>query len=134
MGLPTFQPPTHDVISAPFWTAIAEGRIELPRCSDCGKWQWYPDDLGADCEGATLVWEPVAETGVVYAATRVVRAFLPGGRDDVPFVVGFVELDGVEGVRLVSNLIDNGTVSIGSRVRASFIETSAGHHLVFIAE
>ena len=134
MGLPSYPPPVEYGAAAPFWTAIGEGRIEMPRCSSCHAWQWYPDDLGADCDGATLVWEEVARTGTVYAATRVVRAFLPNGRNDVPFVVGFVELDGVDGVRLVANLIDDGTVPIGSRVRASFVDAGDRLHLVFVAE
>ena len=79
-------------------------------------------------------WEEVATTGTVYTATRVERAFLPGGQADVPFTVAFVELDGVEGVRLVTNLADG--VGIGDRVRADFVDHDGhdGHrHLVFVA-
>ena len=106
MGLPHSAPPVGDELSAPFWAAIEERRIVLPRCSVCGRWQWYPDEAGCDCPGATLRWEEVAPTGTVYTATRVERAFLPGGQADVPFTVAFIELDGVEGMRLVANLAD----------------------------
>jgi uncharacterized OB-fold protein len=134
MNLPHFEPPSDDDVAAPFWAAINDGHIELPRCTGCGRWQWYPDDAGADCPGESLRWETVASSGTVHTATRVERAFLPGGRDDVPFVVGFVELDGVDGVRLVANVVDDGTVAIGSRVEASFVPLGDRRHLVFVAQ
>jgi uncharacterized OB-fold protein len=131
MGLPHFDPPRDDDVAAPFWAAIDERLLVLPRCSACGRWQWYPDEAGTDCPGASLVWERVATTGTVYTATRVERAFLPGGQADVPYVVAFVELDGVEGVRLVGNLADGTDAAIGDRVRAEFIEFGDRRHLVF---
>ena len=132
MGLPHFEPPLDDEIAAPFWAAIDEGRIVLPRCSSCGRWQWYPDEAGPDCPGASLRWEEVATTGTVHTATRVERAFLPGGHADVPYVVAFVELDGVDGVRLVANLAEDTTATIGDRVQADFVDLGDRRHLVFV--
>ena len=60
--------------------------------------------------------------------------FLPGGPDDPPFTVGFVELDGVEGVRLVANLAEDDRIGIGSRVRATFVDHDGHPHLVFVAD
>jgi uncharacterized OB-fold protein len=132
MGLPHWDPPPADELSAPFWAAIEEGRLALPRCSVCGRWQWYPDAAGTDCPDGSLVWEDVATTGTLHTATRVERAFLPGGQADVPYVVAFVELDGVEGVRLVTNLADGADVGIGDRVRAEFVDLGDRRHLVFV--
>ena len=78
------------------------------------------------------LWEQVATTGTVHTATRVERAFLPGGHADVPYVVAFVELDGVDGVRLVANLADDTAVAIGDRVQASFVDFGDRRHLVFV--
>jgi uncharacterized OB-fold protein len=133
MGLPHCDPPD-DEIAAPFWTAIEDERIVLPRCGECGRWTWYPDDAGAGCHDAPLRWETVATTGTVHTATRVERAFLPGGQADVPYTVGFVELDGVEGVRLVVNLDGDEPAAIGSRVKASFVPLGSRRHLVFVAD
>jgi uncharacterized OB-fold protein len=129
MNLPTYAPPDTD-LAAPFWDAVEQGEIRLPRCSVCQRWQWYPSAAGADCAGGELLWEPVAHTGTVHTFTRVERAFLPGGQADVPFVVGFVELDGVEGVRLVSNLVDD-DVRVGMRVGAEFLQHAGRTHLIF---
>src|SRR5438874_7524274 len=98
MGLPHYEPPIDDEITSPFWAAVQEGELKLPKCTVCGRWQWYPDATGTDCPGGELRWEPVPTTGTVHTYTCVRRAFLPGGQNDVPYTVAFVELDGVEGV------------------------------------
>jgi uncharacterized OB-fold protein len=134
MGLPHHDPPADDEVAAPFWAGIADDCLVLPRCSACGRWQWYPDEAGADCSGASLIWESVPTTGTVHTATRVERAFLPGGQADVPYVVAFVELDGIDGVRLVANLAPDADVGIGGRVQAEFIDVGDRRHVVFVAE
>jgi hypothetical protein len=128
--LPNYAPPDDDV-AAPFWEAIAHGEIRMPRCSSCGRWQWYPTEAGADCPNGELVWETVPKRGTLYTFTRVERAFLPSGQGDVPFVVGFIELDGVGGVRLVANVVDDEQLEIGMRVEAEFVEVDGRHHLLF---
>lgn len=133
MGLPNYLPPLDDEIAAPFWDAIASGSIRLPRCSACGRWQWYPTAAGPDCADAEFVWTEVAKTGTLHTFTRVQRAFLPGGQADVPFVVGFVELDGVDGVRLVANVADDdpSAVVCDRRVAADFVDVDGRRHLLF---
>jgi uncharacterized OB-fold protein len=128
--LPHAEPPD-DELTRPFWDAVARSELRLPRCSVCGRWQWYPDPAGTDCAGGRLEWVEVATTGRVHTLTTVRRAFLPDGRDDPPFVVGFVELDGVDGVRLVANLDDDPKPSIGARVRARFDQLGSRLHPVF---
>jgi len=45
-------------------------------------------------------------TGRVYTYTIVRQAFIPSLQDRLPYVVIAVELDGADGVRIVSNLVD----------------------------
>jgi hypothetical protein len=135
MALPTFEPPDDVAWATPFWEAIGRDALALPRCSACHTWIWYPDDAGPCCEDATFEWVDVATTGTLHTWTRVRRAFLPRGRDDVPYVVGFVELDGVDGLRLVVNLADGATdPTIGQRVRATFVEHAGRRRPVFVAQ
>jgi uncharacterized OB-fold protein len=117
---------------APFWDAIQHRRLALPRCSVCGRWQWYPELEGTDCAGGVLRWEQVATTGTLHTFTRVHRSFLPGGREHVPYLVGFVDLDGVDdGVHLVVNLDDRHEYAIGDRVAAGFVPLGGRLHPVF---
>jgi uncharacterized OB-fold protein len=132
--LPRFDPPL-DELAAPFWDAIEQGHLALPRCSSCGRWQWYPDAAGPDCGDGHYLWEQVATTGRVHTLTRVRRPFLPGSNaEHLPVVVGFIELDGVDGVRLVANLADDEHVVIGARVRATFERLGARQHPVFVLD
>ena len=128
--LPALDPPHFD-FSEPFWDAVAEERLVLPRCSVCGRWEWYPTHAGTGCTGGELVWEDVAGTGTVYSFSVVHRSFLPGGRAHVPYVVGLVDLDGVDGPRLVASLDDRTEWRVGDRVHATFTQIGERRHPVF---
>lgn len=129
-NLPHFDPPGELDFATPFWEGIAAGELRVPRCSVCGAWQWYPDEMGTCCAGGELAWTPVSGTGTVYTTTTVRRPFLPGGAEDVPFRLVFVDLDDAPGVRFVGNTTDE-DVEIGSRVTLSFEETGTRKHPVF---
>jgi uncharacterized OB-fold protein len=125
-----FDPPPAE-LAAPFWRAIDALRLVLPRCTLCEQWQWYPPVGGTDCPGGDLRWEEVAETGTLYSFTVVHRSFLPGGRERVPYAVGLVDLDGLDGPRLVATL-DGGTAwRVGDRVQATFVAVGDRMHPVF---
>jgi uncharacterized OB-fold protein len=118
--VPNFAPAVEWPQTAPFWNAAAEGRLTLPACSVCGAWQWYPV-AGLPCHpDASHEWKPVPGEGTIFTFTRVERAFLPEGGDP-PYTLALVELDGVEGPRVVTVLVGPGSdePSIGDRVRLS---------------
>jgi len=129
--LPRYDPPVSWEHGAPFWSAVSERRLVLPRCSVCHRWQWYPDDAGVDCADGAIEWVETATTGVVYTLTRVHRSFLPKGRADVPYLVGLVDLDGVAGCRLVANLADEPGMAIGARVAMRIESIGDRSHPVF---
>ena len=126
-------PPTE--LAAPFWEGIARRELRLPRCSECGQFQWYPDSTGPDCPGAEYEWTVVGTAATVYTMTKVHRWFLPAAvpeaADSPPFVVGVVELDDAPGVRLVAQLADEAGLAIGARVAARFDSVGDGLRLRF---
>jgi uncharacterized OB-fold protein len=120
MPVPSFAPPVDDRLTAPFWEATAEGHLALPACAVCGAWQWYPV-AGLPCHPeAALEWKRVPTEGTIFTYTRVERAFLPSGGEP-PYTLALVELDGVQGPRLVTVLVGPGSdePAIGDRVRLS---------------
>jgi uncharacterized OB-fold protein len=120
MPVPSFAPPADDPRAGPFWEATAQGHLALPACPICGAWQWYPL-AGLPCHPeATLQWKRVPTEGTIFTFTRVERAFLPAGGEP-PYTLALVELDGVEGPRLVTVLVGPGSEepAIGDRVRLS---------------
>jgi uncharacterized protein len=101
-----------------FWEFTAAGEVRLPRCGSCGRWlpvsiRRCPDD------GAMPDWQLVPSTGRVYSMTVVHHSFLPAGSTEVPYAVALVELDGVDGVRLLAAVEAESptAVQVGTAVR-----------------
>jgi uncharacterized OB-fold protein len=84
-----------------FWDYTDQDELRLPRCETCRRWSW----VGAtQCprDGSSLAWETAPRRGRVFTYTVVHRDFLPPGSTEVPYVVALIELDGVEGVRILA--------------------------------
>jgi uncharacterized OB-fold protein len=125
--IPEFPAPPPDAgVFQPFWDAVAQDRLALPRCHTCGHWVWYPTPRCPKCGGAQIQWTPLGGTGTLFTYTVVHRAFLSGVPVTQPFVTGLVELDGAPGARLVAN-VDAAPekVEVGMRLRVRF-ETAGG--------
>jgi hypothetical protein len=115
--VPNFAPLDHPE-TAGFWQATAEGHLALPACPVCGTFQWYPV-AGLPCHPeAHAEWRQVAEEGSIFTFTRVERGFLPSGGDP-PYTLALVDLDGLDGPRVVTVLVGPGSddPAIGDRVR-----------------
>ena len=83
--------------SAPFWTALGEGRFLVQRCLRCGVLRFPIAPACHACLAFEFDWEPLAKSGTVHVAVLVSRA---AGRWDgaVPFTAGLVNMD--HGIRL----------------------------------
>lgn len=122
--------PTVNVETQRFWDATADGRIELPRCDDCGLVIWYPRAICPDCQSTALTWETMAGTGTVYSYTIARSGVGRRWREHLPFVVAYVRLD--EGPTMLTNVVDCDpeAVTIGLPVAAVFDDTGDGSALV----
>jgi uncharacterized protein len=94
-------PPT-----APFWAAAAEGRLDLPRCDDCGRLCWYPKESCSHCRGTSFSWASVGGRARLFSWAVVRFAFLPAFKEKVPYLTGLVALDEDRSVRLATELVD----------------------------
>jgi uncharacterized protein len=105
-------------LSEPFWAAVREHRLELQRCTVCGRWEWTPQVVCSHCLTDTLAWTPVSGLGTVYTYSVVNRP--QSDAFGTPYVVSMVELD--EGPRLMANVvgIPPDEVRIGMRVQVGF--------------
>ena len=106
-------------VSAAHWEAALEGRLALPYCASCARFHWPPRAACPRC-GGEPTWRDTAGRGHVASFSVVRRAVNPELKDDVPYVIAFVDLD--EGVRIFSNIVDAEpeTVRTGMRVRCRF--------------
>jgi uncharacterized OB-fold protein len=109
---------SHDPVLARLQEGLAENRLELPRCTDCGTLIWYPRARCPHCMSENLAWEELSGTGTVYSYTVNRRGQGEyAGKD--PFVIAYVEL--AEGPRVLSHVDvdDPETVRVGMPVRLS---------------
>lgn len=110
--------PERSAINAPYWDALAQGRLTFQRCDSCGHAWLPPRGECPACLGDSHHWEP-AEGGARLVSWVVYHiAYHPAFKDRLPYNVAVVELD--EGPRLISNVvgIDNAdALAIDQRLR-----------------
>lgn len=110
-------PPSPTADDAPFWEALAESRVVLPRCRSCQTWIWYPRTFCPVCHRGEVDWLEASGRGTVYSYTVSRRGFGPWA-ERAPYVIAYVELE--EGPRVLTNLVDTtpDQISIGQAVTA----------------
>jgi uncharacterized protein len=111
-------------LSAPYWQAAREGRLELQRCRQCRRWIHFPDFLCPRCGSADLAFEEARGDGTVDTFTVVHRVFVPGFADHAPYAVGWVLLAEQPGLRVFADFvgIPSDRLRIGLPVTACFTE------------
>ena len=90
--------------SEPFWDAIKRHEFLLQKCQACGEFSHPPRSYCPNCSSDQLQWTKVSGRGSLYSWGIAHRQGHPAFRDDVPYVIGLIELD--EGVRFLSNVVD----------------------------
>ncbi len=111
--VPPFLPHEHG-----FAEGCRRRELRLQRCTDCGRFRQPPAPRCAHCRSNRSDWTAVSGRGEIYTYTIVRHAANPVLREALPYNVVVVLLDGTEGVRLVSNLVDTAPehIRIGQRV------------------
>ncbi len=88
-----------------FWAAAARSELVIPRCADCGAWNWYPPEQCRACASAKLPWTPVSGRGSLFSWAVVRRALVKPFAAHVPFATGLVALEEDPQVRLVTTIV-----------------------------
>jgi uncharacterized OB-fold protein len=114
--------PVADIDSAPFWDGLRRHALLILRCGECRTWVHPPQASCPRCLSLSLTPEPVSGRGTVYSFTVANREFAPGIKP--PYVVGLVDLEEQETLRIVTNLVNVaiGDVRIGMAVRVLFCD------------
>jgi hypothetical protein len=104
--------------SAAFYTAAAEGRFLIRRCSACGKTHWYPRAVCPFCFGGTI-WEEASGRGSIYSFS-VMRRTVP------QTAIAYVTLS--EGPTMMTEIVDCDfdALRIGQPVRLVFKPSNSG--------
>ena len=118
--------PTPSPLTRIFWEGTREGKLMLPKCSDCDRVHWYPRYICPFCHSMNIEWIEGSGEGTIYTFAVQYRAF-GGWAEEVPFVTAFIDLK--EGDRMVTVLrgVDPQkpeTIKIGGRVKVEFEQAS----------
>ena len=92
-----------DADSAPWWDALASGRLVLPKCDVCGRWSFPPGPACPHCGSPRPALRQASGLGTVYSWVVVHKAYDPAFASEVPYVIVTVDLD--EGPRVVGRLL-----------------------------
>jgi uncharacterized OB-fold protein len=113
-----------DWTTDPFWEAARQGKLSVPKCTNCGTFRLPPYFICYVCQSEGVEWVELTGTGTVYSFTVTRHAFHPDLAAVVPYVSAIVELDGTqgEGARLLVNVIDcdPDAIRIGDAVKIIF--------------
>ncbi len=96
--------PEPSIDSKPYWDGLREGRLPIQRCADCGTLRHYPRPMCAVCHSMAVEWIEACGRGRLHSWTEVHHPFVPGFRDELPYIMATVELE--EGVRLQCQLLE----------------------------
>ncbi len=95
-----------DEWTAPFWFAAAEHRLVIPRCTTCGTYRMPPSAFCWHCRAQGIDWVEHDGRGVIYSFTVARHAIIAEVASAIPYVPAVVELDGLDGVRIIGSVID----------------------------
>src|SRR5579859_102960 len=83
--------PAISEVNRPFWDALKRHEFVVPRCGDCGDYNWVPYPACRSCLSERQAWTPVSGRATVYSYTVSHRG--PGAFDqDVPYAIVLGEL------------------------------------------
>jgi uncharacterized protein len=99
---PVLPRPLNEEATKPFWDALRQHNIVLPRCRRCSRYHFYPREFCPHCLSGDLEWVPSTGQGRLYSYTVIHQA--PHPSFEVPYTYAIVQLS--EGVMLPSNIID----------------------------
>ena len=102
------------------WDAARSGEFRLQRCLDCNFIRYPIAPVCPQCLSTRAEWAHLSGRGVVGSWVVFHKAYWPGFKPDLPFVVAQIELE--EGPRYTSNLlgIAPADVRIGMPVEVVF--------------
>jgi uncharacterized OB-fold protein len=99
--------PVPDKDTQPFWDACRQHELRVQRCTACGRFRWPPRGFCPSCFSWEHEWTRLSGRGSVYSFVVVHHAVSPAFKDEAPYVVAMIALDGTDDeVQLTSNVVE----------------------------
>ena len=109
-----------------FFEACARHELVLQRCAACATLRFYPRALCPACLSSNTEYRRASGRATVYTFTVTYQNQAPGFRDELPYVMAYVQLD--EGPRILTNIVhtEPHAVKIGMAVEVVFEDVDEG--------
>jgi uncharacterized OB-fold protein len=109
-----------------FWEACARHELYVQRCGACGMLRYPPRGLCPQCLSSETEYVRASGRGTIYTFTVTHQNQSAGFRDELPYVLAYVELE--EGPRILTNIVGTppDEVTIGMPVRVVFEDVDEG--------
>ena len=91
---------------APLWRAASEHQFQLPRCGNCGAFDWYPKGECKQCHGRDIEWSKLSGRGTLFSWAIVKRALHKPLTPLAPYISAIIAIDEDPSTRFVTRLID----------------------------
>jgi len=116
--------PKVDEESKGFWEACRRHELRVQKCLGCGTLRHHPRAVCTECMSSEVEWLRCSGRGTVYTFTMTFQNQAPGFREELPYVLAYVELE--EGVLLLTNVVGcpPDSVRIGLPVEVVFEDVS----------
>lgn len=109
-----------------FWEACARHELYVQRCEACGTLRVPPRGICPQCLSSQTEYVRASGRGTVYTFTVTYQNQSAGFRDELPYVMAYVELE--EGLRILTNIVGTppDEVTIGMPVEVVFEDIDEG--------
>lgn len=113
-----------------YFDALVEGKLELPRCSGCGRWHWPAVWRCGECGSEDQVWHELALDGTVFTYARTHHRFAGTEALPLPYTTALVSISGTM-IRLVGIMEGSeSSLRIGAAVQGRIDRTSFNGHSI----
>ena len=120
--------PVPDLDTRPFWDACQEHELRAQRCTSCGRFRWPPQGFCPSCYSWDHEWAQLSGRGTVRSFSVVHHSAVPSFKDDLPYVVAVIALEGTDDhADISSNIVGCPweDVKVGMPVEVVFNDVSA---------
>lgn len=112
--------PNKKGIAQAYWEGLKKEKLLIQECKECHHSIFYPRVVCTNCGGSELEYKEHSGVGEIYSYTVVYKPRNPEFKQDVPYVVALVQLEG--GARMMTNIVDCEIekIEIGMKVKIVF--------------
>jgi uncharacterized OB-fold protein len=114
--------PNVTALNEPFWEGLKVREFRVPKCNNCGAYNWIPYPSCRTCFSDDMEWVPVSGDATIWSYSVVERG-AGAFAEDAPYVVALVKLaEEPRSCIVVTNIVDCDpySVEIGMPVKVVY--------------